>query len=148
MAAALPNLSPHTNRTCGTATAWAARWGGACGCWGAAPAASTRRCTCRQAQRPVCAAQCLWLLLGVRFGGLRVGCYLLLVRLQTNGGRHALLLILNNLCLPLSPLPQVSGVSDSARAAIEKAGGSVTTVYYNQLGGCWPVRAGCLGLCM
>ncbi|KAI7836451.1 hypothetical protein COHA_009668 [Chlorella ohadii] len=29
---------------------------------------------------------------------------------------------------------QVSGVSDSARAAIEKAGGSVTTVYYNQLG--------------
>ena len=29
---------------------------------------------------------------------------------------------------------QVSQVSASAKAAIEKAGGSVTTVYYNQLG--------------
>lgn len=35
-------------------------------------------------------------------------------------------------CTP--PIPQVSQVSERARAAIEAAGGSVTTVYYNQLG--------------
>lgn len=35
-------------RTCATATAWAGRWGGACGCWGAARPASPSRCTCRQ----------------------------------------------------------------------------------------------------
>ncbi len=29
---------------------------------------------------------------------------------------------------------QVSGVSGTAKAAVEKAGGSVTTVYYNKLG--------------
>lgn len=29
---------------------------------------------------------------------------------------------------------QVSGVSAAAREAVEKAGGSVTTVYYNKLG--------------
>jgi large subunit ribosomal protein L15 len=32
------------------------------------------------------------------------------------------------------PLLQVSQVSDVAKAAVEAAGGSVTTVYYNQLG--------------
>lgn len=37
------------------------------------------------------------------------------------------------LCLPLRRL-QVSQVSESARAAIEAAGGSVATVYYNKLG--------------
>jgi large subunit ribosomal protein L15 len=31
-------------------------------------------------------------------------------------------------------MPQVSQASESARAAIKAAGGSVTTVYYNQLG--------------
>lgn len=34
----------------------------------------------------------------------------------------------------LPPALQVSQASASARAAIEAAGGSVTTVYYNQLG--------------
>lgn len=37
------------------------------------------------------------------------------------------------MCLPLRRL-QVSQVSESARAAIEAAGGSVATVYYNKLG--------------
>lgn len=132
-------------RTCASPTAWAARWAGACDCWAAARAASTRPCTCRRAGAPACllnsaqhakAPSCQHL----GWQRCRIGQQQLCASLPPRW---------RSLCCPpltwlltpapaqpsLRSAPQVSGVSESARAAIEKAGGSVTTVYYNQLGG-------------